>query len=154
MKKIELTHSIIISQDYKTVFEYVANYAHDALWRKEINRVEIDTAQVGKGTQIKEESLLSKKVPNHINLLQCTDFQEYKAITSETTNQSMFWVKNTRAVEPLGTNQTKLTYYIAFDTAIVKNGIGFSLPTFILHFYTKQTMKKYLKVLKKILENK
>jgi hypothetical protein len=34
---IEVTGSITISKDIKTVFDFIANLENDKLWRKEIN---------------------------------------------------------------------------------------------------------------------
>jgi hypothetical protein len=45
-----------------------------------------------------------------------------------------------------------VTYRLQFDPAVVKHGLGFGLPRFMVHFYTKSTMKKYLAALKGILE--
>lgn len=71
---------------------------------------------------------------------------------SETTPQNKFWSKNTRLVEPSSNKKTQVTYRLQFDRNIVKYRLGFSLPKFLIYFYTKSTMKKYLAVLKSILE--
>lgn len=152
MKQIQISSNIIIKKDRQTVFEYLSHYPHDTVWRDEIKHIEMSTPMVEVGTRITETAYLSPKVPAHQNLLKCIDFQRNATITSETIAESMFWQKNTRSVESLPDGTTKVTYSIAFDTQIVRYGIGFGLPAFILSFYTKQTMKKYLKVLKRTLE--
>lgn len=149
---INLTASITVNQPYIFVFEYLSNYTNDVYWRKEINNVTMDTDTVGKGTVITESSLLSAKVPDHTTTLQCIDFKPYLLIKSESTPAAAFWSANTRTVEALSSDITKVTYRLQFDMAVVKFGLGFSLPKFIVHIYTKQTMKKYLGVLKQLVE--
>ncbi len=154
MIQIDISSTIIISTNYKKVFEYVSNYSNDVFWRKEINAVKINTESVEKNTLIIEDSFLSKKTPNYISKLKCIEFQKYELIISETIFDNSFWAKNTRIVEVLPNGSTKLTYRVQFDINIVKHGLGFSLPKFIVNFYTKSTMNKYLSVLKNILEIK
>ncbi|QMU29505.1 SRPBCC family protein [Adhaeribacter radiodurans] len=149
---IDLTATIKISKSPAKVFAYLSNYTNDSLWRKEINWVKLNTGTIAKETVITEESFLSRRVPNYVSTLQCTDIQNNRLITSETIPGNPFWAKNTRMVEPLPSNFTKVTYQLQFDRNIVKHGLGFNLPKFLVNFYTRSTMKKYLAVLKKNLE--
>ncbi len=149
---IDLTATTNISEKPEIVFKYLSNYTNDSKWRKEINRVKINTDLVKKGTLITEESFLSRRVPNYVSKLQCLDFQENNLVVSETIPGNTFWAKNTRMVEHLPNNSTKVTYRLQFDRNIVKHGLGFNLPKFLVNFYTLSTMKKYLGVLKNNLE--
>jgi hypothetical protein len=149
---IDVMATIEVASDAQTVFNFLANYTNDPRWRAEIQDVQLSTPSVGEKTQITEISFLSKKVPRHVSLLQCVALQPGRAITSEATAASPFWSRNVREVEPLPGGRTRVTYRIEFDPAVVKHGLGFALPRFVVHFYTKTTMKKYLAVLKGILE--
>jgi hypothetical protein len=149
---IDLTVSININKDHKTVFDYFSDYRNDIHWRKEITKVLVDTGRVDLGSLTTETSALSKKVPAYTAILKCIDFIPHKLITNETTAQSAFYSKNSRTVEATANNNTKLTYQLQFDKDIVKYGLGFQLPKILVCFYTRQTMKSYLAVLKKIVE--
>jgi uncharacterized membrane protein len=152
MQPIDVTATIEIARNAQTVFDYLANYANDPRWRAEIKDVQLNTPFVRQKTLFTEVSFLSKKVPRHVLALQCVALQAGRAITSETTAGSPFWSRNTREVEPLSGDRTRVTYRLQFDPAVVKHGLGFGLPRFMVHFYTKSTMKKYLAALKGILE--
>jgi hypothetical protein len=73
-------------------------------------------------------------------------------VVYESLPANLFWLKNSRQVEKIARDSTKLTYHLEFDADIVKYGIGFKLPMFFLRYYTKATMNKYLNKLKLILE--
>ena len=154
MQPIDATATIEIARNAQVVFDYLANYANDPRWRAEIQDVQLSTPSVRERTQIMEISFLSKKVPRHVSVLQCVARQPGRAITSETAAGSPFWSRNTREVETLPGDRTRVTYRLQFDPAVVKHGLGFALPRFVVRFYTKATMKKYLAVLKSILEGK
>lgn len=152
MKKIDVTSSILISKDIETVFEYLADYSKEPLWRNEVKNVSMSTDIVKKGTMIREDTFLSKKIPSHTSVLVCTGYEKNKHAIFETTAENTFYQKKMRYVEAEGTNKTKVTYRLQFDVAIVKYSMGFALPAFIVDLYTKMLMKKYLKILKNILE--
>jgi uncharacterized membrane protein len=152
MQSIDVTATIEIAKSTQRVFDYLANYTNDPRWRAEIKDVQLSTPSVGQKTQITEVSFLSKKVPRHVSVLQCVALQPGRAITSETTSASPFWSRNTREVESLPGDRTRVTYRLQFDPGVVKYGLGFALPRFVVQFYTKATMKKYLAALKGILE--
>lgn len=153
MKPIRANGNIIVNSDLQTVFTFLSDYRNDPKWRKEINQTSISTDKMGLGTLLTEDSFLSKRNPHYISHLKCTEYIPNKAVTCETTSEAKFWAKSSRTVEIIDTDQTKVTYELEFDPAIVKFGIGFQLPHFFLNFYTKSVMKDYLAVLKKNLES-
>lgn len=146
---LDITNSIIIPQNHKLVFDYFSNFANDKLWRKEVRATKINSEKTGVGTSITQFSFLSRKEPCYKSELTCTEFTANKIIVCETNRGNKFWLKTTRQVTPLAENNTLITYRLEFDTAIVKYSLGFALPAFILCLYTRQTMKRYLRVLKK-----
>jgi uncharacterized membrane protein len=151
-KPIDVTATIEIARDARTVFDYLANYTNDPRWRAEIQDVQLSTPSVREKTEVTEVSFLSKKVPRHVSVLQCVALAPGRSIASEATAASPFWLRNVREVEPLPGNRTRVVYRLQFDPAVVKHGLGFGLPRFVVHFYTKATMQKYLAALKRILE--
>jgi hypothetical protein len=152
MKPIDVTATIEIASSPQTVFDYLANYTNDPEWRAEIKDVQLSTPSVREKTEVTEVSFLSKKVPRHVSVLQCVALEPGRSVASETTAASPFWSRNTREVEPLPGDRTRVVYRLQFDPAVVKHGLGFGLPRLVVHFYTKITMKKYLAALKNILE--
>lgn len=148
---INITQSIQISADSKKVFTYFSNPAKDKFWRKEINNTTINS-EPKLGAIAREDSFLSKKVPNHILELECVEFSNNKEIVYQTVPGSRFFLRSRRRVEEASGGNTIVTYQIEFSKDIVKHGIGFSLPTFLINMVTNKDMKKYLHELKRILE--
>jgi len=136
------------------VFAYVSSFANDVFWRAEVKQSVVSEEIPGIGSIITQVSFLSKQVPEYITVFMCTSFIPSESIVCETTEGSRFWSKSIRLVTPLGGGQSKFTYQLEFDAAIVKHGLGFSLPAFIVSFYTRHTMKLYLRKLKCILEER
>lgn len=151
-KLIDVSHQQVINKESTIVFNYFSDFRNDKLWRKEINKTDIDTSIIQVNTKIVEHSYLSGKVPDYVSTLTCTDLQPGKLIVSESVSENMFWAKSTRIVEPINESKCRISYRIQFDIDIVKHGLGMALPKFFVSFYTKQTMKKYMNQLKKKLE--
>lgn len=151
MLKIKATGSIIISADRKTVFDFISNLENDKFWRKEINST-IMTSLPKLYALATENSYLSKRAPNHILNLICTEFIENSQIVYETVPESDFFLKSFRTTETVSENETKVIYSIEFDKSIVKKGLGFNLPAFIIELVANTDMKKYLKKLKSVIE--
>jgi uncharacterized membrane protein len=150
---IKITHAISILVDCRTVFDYISNLENDKFWRKEINSTTV-SAKPQLNTVATESSFLSKRVPNNILTLKCTAFVENQQVVYQTLPDSVFYLKSDRKVEAISQNETKVIYAIEFDKSIVKHGLGFTLPVFIVEFVAKNDMKKYLTKLKTIVENK
>ncbi len=153
-QNVSVIQTVIINKDIGTVFGYFSDYRNDRFWRKEVNSTKLNREPLGKGTIIVQDSFLSGKIPNYITTFVCTEFVPGSSIACETVAGDSFWSKMNRRVETAPGNKTKITYEIAFDIEIVKFGLGFRLPQFIVNSYTKRTMSKYLSVLKGILEQK
>lgn len=151
-KQIDITGSIIINKNNSKVFAYFSNFFNDPMWRKEINETEIKNYPATINTIIKQDSFLSTKIPHLLIQYKCTEFVPDKMIVCETTSDNKFWQRNTRITEAISENSTKVIYRIQFDIDIVKYGLGFYLPTFLIKYYTRKTMKKYLKVLRNNIE--
>jgi mRNA-degrading endonuclease HigB of HigAB toxin-antitoxin module len=99
-----------------------------------------------------ESSYLSKRTPSHILDLICTTYMENKQIVYQTLPASKFFSESNRQVEAVSPNETRVLYHITFDKKIVKQGLGFNLPTFIIYLVAKTDMKKYLTKLKSVIE--
>jgi hypothetical protein len=153
MSIIEVQHHMIIRRRAGKIFEYVADMRLDKYWRDEINDTTLDTDLPTLGSIATEDSKLSKRVPHHIAKLKCIIWQEGRQVVFETLPESTFYLKSVRELENLPDTTTRLTYMIAFDSSVVKHGLGFGLPAFFLKFYTKLKMTQYMKKLKNILES-
>jgi hypothetical protein len=70
----------------------------------------------------------------------------------QTLPASKFFLESNRQVEAVSPNETRVLYHITFDKKIVKQGLGFNLPTFIIYLVAKTDMKKYLTKLKSVIE--
>lgn len=148
---INTSKKVQIFSDHKTVFDYVSNLENDKFWRKEVNSTTMDCKpQIG--SVAIEDSFLSKKTPSNVLNLKCIKFIKNEKIIYQTLTDSSFFLKTIRQVEPITENRSLVTYTIKFDKSIVKHGLGFSLPKFIIYLITKRNMRIYLQNLKSILE--
>lgn len=101
-----------------------------------------------------EDSFLSKRVPHYRKELQCTQFEPNASVTWETLPDNLYFLRSTRTVAPAAGGQSKITYRIEFDKAVVKHGLGFSLPAFLVTYVTRKAMRQYLRQLQQVLENR
>lgn len=148
---ITLSGEITISNNAVSTFQYISNLENDPFWRKEINSTEMNSSPQLKALA-KESSYLSKKQPANVLELECIEFIDQQKIVYQTLSTSPFYLKSIREVKSLSAHETQFIYSIIFDKNIVKHGLGFSLPTFIIKMAAQSDMKKYLKKLKEILE--
>ena len=150
---IDITLKVLILKDANTVFNYLSDFRNDKFWRKEVNETQLNTKEMQLNAIITEDSFLSKKVPHYISVLTCTELTPNQLIVCETVPETKFKAKSTRQTIALpNKNQTKVIYRLQFELAIVKFGLGFALPKFIVQWYSLQIMKQYLAKLKGNLE--
>jgi hypothetical protein len=152
MIMIKATGIIHILADSKSVFSYISNLENDKFWRKEINRTTMTTSPQLDARAI-EDSYLSKRTPSNILHLRCIEFVENKRIVYQTLPDSRFFLKSTREVEQILQNESRVLYSVEFDKSIVRHGLGFPLPTFLVAIVANCDLKKYLNKLKAIFEN-
>lgn len=149
---IKITGTILANQNIDNVFDFFANPINDNLWRTEIIQTTLDgTLQLG--VSISERSYLSKKVSDNLVKLKCIQFDKNQIAIFETPDNAPFYEKSQRQVRAISDNITEIIYTLEFDLNIVKFAMGFSLPKFIVTLKANTDMKKYLRQLKKQLEN-
>jgi hypothetical protein len=148
---IQTQGQIVIHKNASTVFAFIANLENDKLWRKEINET-IMNAPAQLGVLAKESSFLSKRVPAHVLELRCTQFILNKSITYTTLPSSPFYLQSIRKVEEIDDHSCRFIYEICFDQSIVKHGLGFGLPAFLIRMVAQTDMKKYLLKVKELME--
>ena len=149
---LDITATLLVQKDPQTVFAYIADLRLDKNWRKEIKETVYTNPGPALGNMAIEESYLSKKVPAYKAALQCITYTPGKSIVYQSLPENAFYLQNTRRVEEISGQATKITYKLTFDVALVKYAIGFTLPNFLIKFYTQKTMRVYLQKLKHILE--
>jgi hypothetical protein len=150
---ISIEQSIVVNRDHIAVFDFYADVRNDNCWRKEINHTTLSSEAPVLGCIAIEDSFLSKKVPHYVTKMACTQLIYGQLICFETLPDIKFKMKSHRSVKAIDTNKTELTYQIEFDERIVKHGVGFNLPRFLVRWVALSDMKKYLSTLKQILES-
>jgi hypothetical protein len=151
-KRIKTTGTILANKNICTVFDFFANPSNDKLWRTEINQSTLDgTLQLG--VIVSERSYLSKKASDHLIEMKCVQFDKNEIAIFETPDNAQFYEKSQRQVKAISDNITEITYTLEFDLQIVTYALGFPLPRFIVSLKASSDMKKYLRQLKKHLEN-
>ena len=149
---IKVSGKIRIAKDSQTVFNFISNLENDKFWRKEINSSKM-TMKPQVNARTTENSYLSKRVPNNILNLICTEYIENQKVIYQTMPDSKFFLKSVRIIDPISQNETMFLYTIEFDKNIVKHALGFRLPIFIINLVAKNDMKKYLAKVKTFIEN-
>ncbi len=147
--QIIATGVAIFNCSNETLFNYVADLANDKNWRGEITRTDTN-GQPRLNCIATEHSFLSKKLPDHTNVLVCRQFENGKRIVYETEPTAAFYLKSDRTVESQGAG-SQFTYVVAFDSNIVKHALGFGLPKWLIAWKTRSDMKKYLSKLAAVL---
>jgi len=99
-----------------------------------------------------EDSFLSKKTPSNVLKLKCVEFIQDQKIVYETLPDAQFYLLSVRQVETISENKCRVTYNIEFDKNIVKHGLSFGLPKVIIDIVVKRDIKKYLKMLRTVVE--
>jgi hypothetical protein len=150
---VTVESSVVIERDAISVFNYVADLRLDKHWRKEINETILVSPALGLGNRVVESSFLSRRVPDNKLTLTCTEYNAGRKVVYQSVPEGAFSLMNSRSVREEPPGNTRLTYLIVFDAAIVKFGLGFGLPLFLVKFYTRKTMDSYLAKLKSILES-
>lgn len=149
---VRIKKSITINAPTQTVFEYVCDYFNDIEWRKEVNSIE-SNGEVGVGTIFIEDAKLGRK-DHFITETRMLTLVNGEECVAETTERNSYFLRSSRFFEVNEGGQTKFTYFVEFDKKMSKEIFGFVPPSVMLKFFYGKRMKKYLRVLKKLMENK
>lgn len=144
---VTIEESILIGKPVGEVFACAGNLANDGLWRKEIKKTTVGSGP-GAGAIVVQESFLSAKVPAYAVTYVCTSYVPGEEVVFETTDTNELWQANSRRFTRMGDSSTLFRYQVSFEQRIVAIGLGFMLPVFIIKWYTRATMKQYLKKLR------
>ncbi|MEZ0453756.1 SRPBCC family protein [Sphingobacterium thalpophilum] len=145
--------SIEIAAERRKVFDYIADLRNDKYWRSEVNGTSI-TGEVQVGAVALEDSRLSPKVPSYLRKLRCTEWVDQTRVVYTSSTDESYFLRTLRTVHDNDRGGTRVCYTLEFDSAVVKVGLGFSLPHTIVNWVTKRAMRRYLRTLKRNLESK
>ncbi len=134
-------------------FSFLADLRNDWQWRAEINET-ILAGCIGPGAVFTEDSYLSPRMPHYTRLLVCTEYEPGNKVTYQTKAGEPFFLQSTRSVRATAGGKAEVQYTLAFDTYIVRHGLGFWLPAFAVAWAARRAMKNYLKRLKQVLEER
>jgi uncharacterized membrane protein len=148
-KNICITRSVFISAPKEKVFIFFSHPENDKMWRSEIQ----ESTFTGKDT-FRQTSSLSRRITHYVKEYKIDSLQENQYISFKTVKGTSYDEQSFRKVISRGEGGSLVTYSICFNPDIVKYALGYSLPGWIVKLYTKQKAKKYLKNLRKILEEK
>jgi hypothetical protein len=144
--------AIDINKPVNVVFSYLADMANDQHWREEVKKTTV-AGIPGIGCSVAQETELSKGKPLYLAQYWCVSFRPGEEAIYETTTDSADWQRSTRKCSAINASATRVHYTVAFERNIIKKGIPFVPPSFLVSLFLKATMKKYLRNLKKQLEN-
>lgn len=150
-RMIRSTGSILIQRKVEEVFRFFADPTNDPQWRTEVTRT-TRTGEPGAGTTVQEHSYLSKKAPDVVVELRCVQYEENERAIFETPDGAPSHRRSERRVSARPDGTTEVVYTLAFDTAIVKEALGFALPRYIVALKAGHDLKRYLRRLKAVLE--
>ncbi len=92
-------------------------------------------------------------MPHYAQRFVCTCFESNHRVVFETVPGSAFPQRSERVATANGVQGVAFVYHLEFDSGIVSEALGFSLPQFLIRWAAKRDAQRYLKVLKAHLEN-
>ena len=151
-KKVTMSDSIIINTSAEKLFDYIADGNNDPIWRTEVDRMDVQGA-IEEGTIMVEYSsfykFLHTVTPTEIKVLE----RPHKVVL-ETPDLHPTWLRSIRTIENIEEGKLKFTYELAFSLDSMKPVMKFTPPAKIVSMWYSPRIRKYLKNLKAIIENK
>lgn len=147
---VNLNHHIHIKSPAARVFDYIADLNNDHLWRPEVERMEV--LDEGKpGTVVIEYITVYKlfHITTPVKIIKM-DFPHLFEI--ETMNNHPYWVHCKRTITPINESESKITVELSFTLDNLKQVFPLLPPKWVVYQWYNPRMKRYLKNLKRILE--
>lgn len=151
---INVQQEILISKSATELYAFISNLENDQYWRTEVKKTILLSEKQTASFQYEQHSYLSARMPNCILIWNCVSEKQEFEIVYETDRNGDYSQQTIRRVKATSFNESVFNYTLTFDPIIVKHALGFSLPNWLVYWYTQFVMKKYLKNLKKWLECK
>lgn len=153
MGTVAISTRIHINCSPEVLFACISDPALDARWRKEVQRCDVFSPTLC-GAEHVQYSYLTKKMPHYAQRFVCTCFEPNHRVVFETVPGSAFPQRSERVATANGVQGVAFVYHLEFDSGIVSEALGFSLPQFLIRWAAKRDAQRYLKVLKAHLENR
>jgi hypothetical protein len=149
---IEVQRRVTIAAPLPAVFALAADLRHDARWRREIHRTQLDAPAPGPGVVATEDAFLSPRCPHALTRLAYVAYAPDQYVRCTALHGEAAWQDVERRFRALGPAQTELTYTLRFEQAVVRRGLPFAPPVWFLRWYTGWMMTRYLRGLQGLLE--
>ena len=149
MKKVELQDTIVIEKSAEEVFAFVSDGNNDPLWRSEVDEMDVQ-GDIAAGTLLMEYSSFFKFM-HTVTPTYITEFEAPKRIIMETPGDQV-WLRSTRQVESLGSNQSKFIYELAFDLELTRQMLPITLPVKLVARSYSRRIRRYLNTAKQLIE--
>ena len=151
-KKVSMTERIVINSLPDILFNYILNGKNDPKWRTEVDKMEFE-GEVGLGTIMVEYSsffkFLHTVTPTEVKVLEAPT-----KLVLETPDNHPTWLRSIRTIKQLENGKCEFTYELAFSLDAMKQIMPFTPPGKLVSMWYKPRIRKYLKNLKRIIEQK
>jgi hypothetical protein len=151
-KSISLTETISINAAPEAVFDYVSDVSNDPRWRPEVEKMELK-GERKLGAVIIEHITIYRffriVTPTEIRVL-----DRPHTFTVETPPSHPTWVQCVRTVAPAGGNASLFSVKLSFTLDNIRQISPFTPPAGLVRLWYQPRMRRYMKNIKAILENK
>ncbi|RAK70235.1 SRPBCC family protein [Hymenobacter edaphi] len=150
---IEVERRVTIAAPLAAVFALAADLRHDTRWRREIHRTLLDAPAPGPGVVATEDAFLSPACPHALTRLAYVAYEPDHFVRCTALAGETAWQDVERRFCPAGPAHTEFTYTLRFELAVVRRGLRFAPPRWLLRGYTGWMMGRYLRRLQRLLEH-
>lgn len=150
-KRISLLESIHINASCEKIFDYISDVGNDPHWRPEVARMEVK-GERKIGTVIIEYITIYRFfhviTPTEIRVL-----ERPGKFVVETPSTHPTWVQCIRSVKDVGNGSSEFSVQLSFTLDNLKQITPIVPHSLFVRMWYRPRMKKYMRKLKKILEN-
>lgn len=149
-KYVHISKSILINAPLSKVFNVVKNTMNDHLWRDEVNSMTA-SGDFEIGTIYTEDAHIGL-AKNFITRTQLVEFVPSSHAYYITPKDAPYFLQSNRNVLRIDQGKTLFTYTVTFDASMSKATLGVKLPAKVLEKSYGVIINKYLRNLKRHLQ--
>lgn len=148
---ITLIESIRISAEAEKIFGFISDLRNDPTWRPEVESMTV--AGETKVGSIATELITVYKFFHFVTPVKVLVLDSPRMFVAETPETHSTWVKVIRSLKPLENGEIEFTVNLSFSLDNMKQITPIIPPKGIIRAWYKPRMKRYLRTLKRLMEN-
>jgi hypothetical protein len=149
--KIFLKQSIEIKASAEKIYDYIADLNNDHIWRPEVEKMEV--LEEGKLGTLAIEYITVYAFFHMTTPVQIMKMNRPFEYEIETRPEHPYWVHCIRSIKKLDEEHSSITVELSFTLDNLKQAFPILPPKQFVFWWYNPRMKKYLKNLKRMMEN-